>query len=382
MQSNNPDPIYLDGFATMPLAPEALAAMVAAWGAGGNAGSGHVAGERAARCVAGGRSAVATLIGAAPNEIVFTSGATEANNLAIFGVAAMAPPERRRIIVSAIEHKSVLAPAKALARQGFSINLAPVDSHGCIDLDAFDRLIDEDVVLVSVMAANNETGVIQPIAEISARAHAVGALMHCDAAQAVSKIPVDVIEWDVDYLSLSAHKCYGPMGIGALYVAAGSSALQPLLYGGGQQRSLRPGTEPVPLIAGFGAAADAARENLARDRANGDAMAMRLADGLAARQVRFMPISGEHKVLPGSLALRLPGVDAESLCVAVGQSLCLSTGSACTHGQLRQSHVLESMNFSGEEAAEVVRIFCPRGITGEQIDAAVATIADAISRIQ
>lgn len=269
MQHSDSDLIYLDGFATMPLAPEAMGAMQNAWQLGGNAGSGHLAGERAAAQVAHGRAAVARLIGAAPSEIVFTSGATEANNLALLGIAANAPAGRRRILVASIEHKSVLAPAKLLEKRGFRIERIPVDRSGAIDIASFGAMLDEDVLLVSVMAANNETGVIQPVAQVAALAHAIGALMHCDAAQAVGKIPVDVIDWDVDLLSISAHKCYGPMGIGALYIAAGTVAPEPLLMGGGQQGGLRPGTEPVALIAGFGAAADVARDRLAQDAEHG-----------------------------------------------------------------------------------------------------------------
>lgn len=382
MQLYDSQPIYLDGFSTMPLAPEALAAMEAAWRSVGNPGSGHVAGERAARLVANGRAAVADLIGAAPAEIIFTSGATEANNIAILGVAATAPRARKRLVLSAIEHKSVLAPAQTLIARGFIISLTPVDRHGRLDLDALKELLGDDVLLVSVMAANNETGVIQPIAEISALAHAAGALMHCDAAQAVGKIPIDVFDLDVDYLSLSAHKCYGPMGIGALYVAAGGPALEPIVHGGGQQHGLRSGTEPVPLIAGFGASAEAARQRLTQNGAHAQALASRLADQLAARQVRFEPITGNHSVLPGSLVARFPGIDAVSLCIAVGQTLCISTGSACTRGQIKKSHVLESMSFSEEEAAEVLRIFCPHDIAEAAIDDAATLIADAIDRIR
>lgn len=376
------DPIYLDGFASLPIADEALSAIEQAFRIGGNAGSGHVAGERAARTVARGRASVAALIGAAPAEIIFTSGATEANNLALLGVAARAGQDRRRIIISAVEHKSVLEPAAALARNGFVVDHAPVDRHGRIDIEALEALLGDDVLIVSVMAANNETGVIQPIPEVGVLAHRVGALMHCDAAQAAGKIGIDVIDWDVDYLSLSAHKCYGPMGIGALYVAAGGLSPSPLLFGGGQQGYIRPGTEPVPLIAGFGAAADLACERLECDAEHGRAMIARLTDALHERQVRFAPITGDHEVLPGSLAARLTGVDGDALCMAVGRELCISTGSACTHGQVRPSHVLESMQFSEEEGREVVRLLCPRTIDCAAIDRAAGVIADAAYRLR
>lgn len=380
MQRIDSDLIYLDGFATMPLAPEAMGAMQNAWQLGGNAGSGHFAGERAAAQVAQGRAAVARLIEAAPSEIVFTSGATEANNLALLGIAATAPAGRRRILIASIEHKSVLAPAELLEKRGFRIECIPVDRSGRIDIASLDAMLAEDVLLVSVMAANNETGVIQPVAQVAALAHTVGALMHCDAAQAVGKIPVDVIDWDIDLLSISAHKCYGPMGIGALYIAAGTVAPKPLLVGGGQQSGQRPGTEPVALIAGFGAAAEVARDRLAEDAEHGQAMVARLLAALADRQIRFATITGDHAVLPGSAALQLAGVDAETLCMAVGQQLCVSTGSACTHGQLRTSHVLEEMGFSEKSAREVIRIFCPRTTSPAMIDRAADMIAAAVGK--
>ncbi len=261
-------PIYLDGFATLPLAPEARSAILSVWEQPGNAGSPNAAGERAASIIANGRAEVAALIGAAPGEIIFTSGATEANNLALLGVAqsvAMRDPSRKRIIVTAVEHKAVLEPARMLAEQGFSVSVAPVDKDGRLDLVAFNRLLGNDVMIASVMLVNNETGVIQPVAEAAALVHAVGGLMHSDAAQAAGKIAIDVLDLDIDYLSLSAHKCYGPMGVGALYVGAHAPKPAPLTHGGGQQDAIRPGTEPVALIAGFGAAAKVARSRLEGD---------------------------------------------------------------------------------------------------------------------
>jgi len=376
-------PIYLDGLSTLPLAPEAREAMFDAWALPGNAGSPHLAGETAARKIAVARAAVASLIGAAPSEIVFTSGATEANNLAILGVARAARragDRRRRLVISAVEHKAVIEPTRWLEAEGFETVVAPVDGQGGLDLEHLSGLVDEHTLLVSVMAANNETGVIQPIAEAAAIAHATGALFHSDAAQAAGKVPIDVVDMDVDYLSLSAHKCYGPMGVGALFVAAHARKPEPLQLGGGQQASVRPGTEPTPLIIGFGAAAALAQSRLAADNDHGRRLADRLHAKLAARQVRFKRVTGQHPTVPGSLSISLEGVDAETLCAMLARKILLSTGSACTSGQLRVSHVLDSMGFSEDDARSVLRIFCSRYNDDADIDRAADEISSAIAR--
>ncbi len=379
----HPAPVYLDGFATLPLADEARAAMLAVWEQPGNAGSPNASGERAARIIADARADVASLVGATASEIIFTSGATEANNLALLGVATATRSQsaRRRILVSAIEHKAVLEPAAALAAEGFEVTIAPVDGFGRLDLEAMTGLLDETVLLVSVMLVNNETGVIQPVEEVAALAHRVGAYVHTDAAQAAGKIVIDVAALDVDYLSLSAHKCYGPMGVGALYVAAGMPAPAPLIRGGGQQSGIRPGTEPVPLIAGFGAAARAAIADLARGEIAGPTARIgRLLEGLASRQLRFARITGDHAVVPGSAAIAIEGIDGDSLCAQLAREVSLSTGSACTSGQIRISHVLEAMGFSEETARSVVRIFCDRTVTDADIDRATEAIMASIHR--
>lgn len=376
-------PIYLDGFASLPLAPEAKGAMLAVWEQPGNAGSPNASGERAARIIAEGRAQVAALIGAAPSEIIFTSGATEANNLALLGVAQRAAasfPGKRRLVVSAIEHKAVLEPARVLADQGFTLNIAPVDASGRLDLDAFRALMGEDLLLASVMLVNNETGGVQPVTEAAALVHTAGGLFHSDAAQAAGKISVDVLDLDVDYLSLSAHKCYGPMGIGALYVAAHAPKPMPLVHGGGQQDAMRPGTEPVALIAGFGAAAMVARTALVNDRDHGAALIAALLDSLAQRQLRYRRITGDAPVVAGSAAIQLAGVDADQLCASVARGVSLSTGSACTSGQIKQSHVLEAIGLSVEDATQVIRIFCNRYQDEAEIVAAAERIVAAADR--
>jgi cysteine desulfurase len=378
-------PIYLDGFATMPLAPEAREAMFAAWENPLNAGSPHVLGERAAASLAGARTAIAELIGAAASEIIFTSGATEANNLALCGVARGAlgtGNPRRCIVVSAIEHKAVLEPAHWLKGLDFDVIVAPVDRRGSIDCAALAALVDERTLLVSVMAANNETGVLQPMPEVVAICRRSGALIHCDGAQAVGKIPLDVVDLDIDYLSFSSHKMYGPAGVGGLYVSATAPTPHPLHFGGGQQSGVRPGTEPVPLIIGFAAAAGLARDRLDADAGHGRLLARRLLAKLDEHQVGCRQITDDAPVLPGSLSLLAPGVEADDLVALLRTTISLSTGSACTEGQVLPSHVLMAMGMDNIEASSVFRVYCNRYNTEDEIDLAAEAIADACLRVR
>lgn len=376
-------PIFLDGFSTTPLAPEARDAMFEALSFTGNAGSMHFAGEHAATTVMQARTAVANLIGASASEITFTSGATEANNLAILGVARWAMkarPERRRIIVSSIEHKAVSAPVDHLSSAGFEAVVAPVDLLGQVDLDALSGLIDNDTLLVCVMAANNETGAIQPVAEVTAMAHERGALVHCDAAQAAGKIAIDVLSLGVDYLSLSAHKFYGPMGVGALYVSAVAPQPAPLQFGGGQQSGLRPGTEPVPLIAAFGVAADLASAKMANDSLHGKSLAEEFLRRLSDHQIRFSTTTGQASVVPGGLSLMFSDIEAEDIVMAVSKKVSISTGSACTSGQIIPSHVLKAMSISDRNARSVIRLFFGRYNTIDEVQISADLIAAAAGK--
>ncbi len=375
--------IYLDGFATLPLAPEVRSTIFDVWQEPGNAGAPNRSGDRAAEFAFIGRTQVADLIGAAASEIIFTSGATEANNLVLLGVAdalVRLNSGRRRIVISAIEHKAVLEPAKVLAAQGFHVDFAPVSPDGQLDIEAYLSLMGPDLLLASVMLVNNETGVIQPVHEAASLAHSSGAYFHCDAAQAAGKIAIDIAELGIDYLSLSAHKCYGPMGIGALYIAAGAPKPMPLTFGGGQQQGIRPGTEPVALIAGFGAAAHIAADRLEADQIHALRSIEQLLAALHQRQLRFTSITGNAPVVPGTAALHFPGIDAEQLCAFVAPHVSISTGSACTSGQLSMSHVLDAMGFSPEYAKGVVRFFCHRYLDETAILAAAGHIADAAER--
>lgn len=367
-------PIYLDGLSTTPLAPEAREAMLDAWSQPGNPGSPHAAGERAASIVEEGRARVAALIGASPAEVFLTSGATEADNLAITGVALAAiagASTRRRVVVSAIEHKAVLAPALRLRDLGFVVDLAPVDTNGVVDLDALRSLLRDDTLLVSVMAANNETGVIQPVSAVAALAHERGALFHCDAAQAVGKVPVNVFDMDIDYLSASSHKMYGPGGIGALYVSAVAPRPAPIVLGGGQERGLRAGTEPTALVAGFGMAASLANAHLDSDSEHAERLLQMFLHELSKGDIG-LSLNGKHaNRLPGAASLRIRGHDAESIVQELSTQVMLSTGSACTSGQISTSPVLSAMGLGAAQSRSTMRVYFNRySIAEEAIDAA------------
>ncbi|OYW83502.1 MAG: cysteine desulfurase [Asticcacaulis sp. 32-58-5] len=361
--NGSPSPIYLDGFSTTPLAPEAAEAMIDAWSLPGNANSPHVLGARASGILENARIEIANLIGANPSEVIFTSGATEANNLAILGcarAAKAAKSARNRIVVSAIEHKSVLEPAAWLEAEGYEVVRVSATPYGVIDLEALASAVNEQTLLVSVMAINNETGVVQPIERIAALARGAGAFFHCDAAQAVGKWPIDVFELDVDYLSISAHKMYGPMGVGALYVASGAMRPEAIIAGGGQQSGLRPGTQPIPLISGFGAAAGLAASVLNTKEGGAGMLSQRFLAELKAAGLPFHVVTGDEIVVPGSACISIDGVAADELVDILQSKVCISTGSACTQGQVLPSHVLMGMGLSHVKANEVFRVMFGR----------------------
>jgi len=342
------DPVYLDYNATAPVRPEAAAAVAVALSLTGNPSSVHRFGRAARKCVEDARDAVAALIGAVPADIVFTGSGTEANALALYGAG------RKRILVSAIEHESVLAAAAAADPHSPRI---PVSRDGVADLAALDRLLGDDArdTFVSLMLANNETGVIQPVAEAARLAQTKGALVHCDAIQAAGKIAVDVRALGVDLLSLSAHKLGGPQGAGALFVSP-RVALAGQLRGGGQERGRRAGTENVPGIAGFGAAASAARRDLLifgrlaliRDRIE--------ADVLAASNAARIAGAGAPR-LPNTSCIALPGLSSETQVMALDLAgIAVSAGSACSSGKVRPSHVLSAMGAPADEASAAIRV--------------------------
>ncbi|WP_287849529.1 cysteine desulfurase family protein [Acidiphilium sp.] len=383
MQRNRP--IYLDNQATTPCDPRVVAAMLPYFTESfGNPHSiEHALGREAETAVAQARAEVAALIGASPREIVFTSGATESNNLAIKGAARFAARQenpRRRLITLATEHKCVLEATRDLAEEGFEPVFLPVQPDGRLDPEALHAALATPTLLVSVMAANNETGVLQDITALAALAHAAGALFHTDAAQAAGKIPLDVVAQGIDLLSISGHKLYGPKGVGALYVRHRPRArLAPLLSGGGQERGLRSGTLPAPLIVGFGAACRIARAEMAAE-------AVRLAglrERLLARLQDAIPgiaVNGsrEHR-LAGNLNLAFPGARAETL-LADLPDLCLSTGSACSSAAIEPSYVLRAMGIAPESAARSLRIGIGRFTSATDIDIAADLLIAAHAR--
>ena len=367
--------IYLDHHATTPCDPRVVEAMLPFFTElHANPSSAHPAGVRAKAAVEHAREQVASLIGAYPAEIVFTSGATESDNLAILGVAQALGSRtgRWRLITTRLEHKAVLEPFRRLEQEGFDVQYLPVHASGRVMLEAAAETITEETLLVSVQAANNEIGTIQPIAELAALARERGAIFHCDAAQAVGKIPLDVDALDVDLLSLSAHKLYGPKGVGALYIRGGvrSLPLSPLWVGGGQEHGLRSGTLNVPGIVGLGAACALCEEEMLEESLH----LTGLRDGLEAALMERIPglrRNGDlNNRLPFSSSLTFPEVDAETLLVNVPE-LVLSTGSACTSGALEPSYVLEAIGLSREAAYRTLRVGLGRSTNQTELDTAV-----------
>ncbi len=361
---NAPQRIYLDHNATSPLCAPARQAVAEAFDVFGNPSSVHGEGRAAHRLIEDARDAVAALVGGRPREIVFTSGGTEANNLALFGT----PAESR--VISAVEHMSV---REAAERSGRPFFVCPVDGNGVVEREAFERLLEEAPApaLVSIMLANNETGVIQPIRDLAACAHAHGALFHCDAVQGPGRLVIDVEDLGVDLLTLSGHKLGAPKGIGALWVRDGID-LAPLLVGGGQEFRRRAGTENVPGIAGFGAAATAAGQALReidRVRALRDRLEATILE--AARDARVF--GAEAPRIANTSAIYMPGMTAETQVMAFDlEGIAVSAGSACSSGKVQPSHVIAAMGATPEEAQGVIRVSLGAATTEAEIERFIA----------
>ena len=379
--STSAKPIYLDYHATTPLDPAVAEAMRPWWEEGfGNPHSGdHWFGWQANQAIETARIEVATLIGADAGEIVFTSGATEANNLALLGAARGFARGRRQILVSAIEHKCVIEAAAALGRESWQIDIIPVDHDGLIKLDALEKLISYNTAIVSVMAVNNEIGTIQPIDAIGQMCHDIGAWFHCDAAQAPAAMSIDVLETHIALLSLSSHKIYGPKGVGALYARNDVLAqLQPISYGGGQEQGIRSGTLPTSLCVGFGRAC-----SLMMNRQDADALRItRLRERLWSGVSQEVPaailngsISHRH---PGNLNICFEGHDAAATLGRLQPALAASTGSACTTGIPEPSHVLTAIGLSLQDAESSIRFGLGRFTSEEEIDRSIQLVAEAL----
>ncbi len=374
-------PIYLDHHATTPLDARVLDAMMPFLRDDfGNAASViHAFGRRAAAAVDDARERVASAIGAAPDEIVFTSGATEANNLAIQGSARLRPGHRDQLVTAATEHPAVLDVCEALAGEGFGTTVLPVDAEGLLDPAAVEAALDDRTALVSVMTANNEIGVLQPIREIAAVCRERGVPFHTDAAQAVGKLAIDVEALGVDLLSLCAHKFYGPKGIGALFVRRRRprARLKPVQYGGGHEGGLRSGTLPVALIVGMARALELCVEELESESGRQRELRDRLLAALSSSCSGVTCNGHEEQRLPGNLNLTFDGVDADRLLLAL-PDVAISSGSACTTASPRPSHVLLALGLSEARARASVRIGLGRGTTQGEVDLAARRILEEV----
>ncbi|MFZ0641150.1 MAG: cysteine desulfurase NifS [Candidatus Acidiferrales bacterium] len=375
--------VYLDYNATTPVDGEVLAAMMPFFAETyGNASSIHSAGQDARAAVESARVSVAGLIGAKPSEIVFTSGGTEADNLAIFGFVAAYRRERKHIICSPIEHHAVLNSAEALEKQGIEVTWLPVSRDGVIDPDDVRRALRPETILIAVMHANNELGTIQPIAEIGRIAFEANVYFHCDAVQSAGKIPVDVSDLKVDFLALSAHKFYGPKGVGALYVRE-NTPLEPLFVGGTHERDRRPGTENVAGIVGLGKAAELARANLAEEPARLAALRDRLEEGILG-EVSEAHVNGDcARRVANTTNFTFAHAEGESLVIALDlQGVQCSTGAACSSGAILPSHVLRAIGLPRDDAKSTLRFSLGRFTTLEDVDYALEMIPGVVERLR
>jgi cysteine desulfurase len=376
--------IYLDHNATTPVDPAVAKAVDQAMRAEfGNPSSVHHFGQRAKAILDQARLAVATLLHGGASEVVFTSGGTESDNFAIRGAAeALEPTGRKHLIATAIEHEAVLQTLKALARRGWSTTLLSPDATGLVSPEALAAAITPETALVSVMHANNEIGIIQPLRELATVAHAHGVLFHTDAVQSTGKIPVDVRELGVDLLSISAHKFYGPKGIGALWIKRGTR-LSAYLTGGRQERTRRAGTENVPAIAGLGMAATLASEKLTAQATHLAALRNRLEDGIL-RAVPGTEVNGAREPrVPNTSNISFDGIEAESLLIALDlDGVAVSTGSACSSGTLEPSHVLKAMGLPAPRTLNSIRFSLGASNTEAEMDHVIALLPGIVERLR
>jgi cysteine desulfurase len=378
-------PIYMDAHATTPIDPRVLEAMLPYFSVEfGNASSRtHAFGWRAEEAVNRSRLQVARAIGADPKEIIFTSGATESNNLALLGAAASLRPRGDHLITAATEHPAVLDPLQQLERRGWRVTVLPVDRDGRVDPDDVRRAITPRTILVSLMCANNEVGTLHPIAAIGAICREMGILLHTDAAQATGKIPIDVQAQRIDLLSISAHKVYGPKGAGALYVRRKDPRviLEPVQFGGGHERGLRPGTLNVPGIVGLGAALEVARAEMPAESRRLAALRDRLERGLRERLPDVEVNGHPSERLPHNLNMSFPGVEGEALIMAL-DDVAVSSGSACSSAKKEPSPVLRAMGRSPEQAQTSLRFGLHRFNTDDEVGRVIDRVAAAVTRLR
>jgi cysteine desulfurase len=374
--------IYLDHHATTPVDPAVLEEMLPYFKEryGNPSGRQHSFGEEADRAVQQAREQVAALIGAAPSDIVFTSGATESDNLAVRGLARAAG--RGHVVVTTIEHAAVLEPCRGLEREGFAVTRVPVGTSGIVAVDAIASALRPDTILVSVMASNNEIGTLQPMVEIGRLCRERGVVFHSDAVQSAGRVPVDVDAWGVDLVSLSAHKMYGPKGVGALYVRKTRTPrlrLQAQMEGGGQEKGLRSGTLNVPGIVGFGAAARMAGAALRDGEAERiRALRDRLLEGLRAR-IEGIEINGDLAArLPGNLHVSIPRAEAETLILSLGGRIAITSGAACSEAGGKGSHVLRALGLGDDRIYTALRFGLGRSNTAAEVDSVVSSLAEAV----
>jgi cysteine desulfurase len=376
------EPVYLDNAATTPLDPRVLESMLPHLGGRrGNPSSLHAFGDSAREGLEEARGSVAALIGASPEEIVFTSGGTESDDLAVLGLARSAGPNKRHAVVSCVEHAAVREAARRLQSEGFEVSWVGVDAEGLVDPDEFVASLRHDTALAAVVWANNEVGTVEPVPALAEICAAKDIPFHADAVQAVGRVPIDVTKTPVSTLALSGHKIYGPQGIGALYVREGVSP-EPVLYGGGQEKGLRSGTQNVAGIVGFGAAATLAREEMDDRVAHERAMRDRIMAGLETLPNVFVNGHRERR-LSNNIHLTVSGVEAESLVLfldALGYAI--GSGSACSSGGHKASPVLLAMGLPEREAFSVVRITVGKDNTEEEVDGFLGAFSTAVEQLR
>ena len=376
-------PIYLDYQSTTPIDPRVFATVKRFMEEEfGNPHSQHHYGEVASVAVEKARGEISDLIEAFPNEIIFTSGATESNNLAILGLREMLKEGRNHLVTLSTEHKCVLAAMNEMKQLGFNVDVMPVNSDGSIDLDILDTLITDKTALVSILYVNNEIGTIHPISEISAICQKHGALFHTDAAQATGKIPIDVDRDGIDLLSISGHKMYGPKGIGALFIRQGiKNKIKPIIFGGGQEGGVRSGTLPAPLCIGLGAACKLLQQEMSEDQKVIEQQ-KDIFMSIILEKVPFARLNGSLKNrIYNNLNICFAGVSSQDLLACIHDRVSASTGSACTSGFIEPSHVLTAIGLPSNEIESSLRFGFGKGVDSEQIKLAANTIASEANRL-